>query len=118
MKGFKRPKYRNVRTEYRGMPFDSKAEAEYARQLDLRQNAGEIKGWTRQVPFMLGVPENKYRADFLVFHNDGTVEAVDVKGMETPKFKRDVKLWQSYGPCPLRIVSKSNGRVVKENGNG
>lgn len=134
----KRSKYRAVRTEYNGVSYASKAEAAYAVQLDLEQRQGWVKFWIAQPTFRLGCPENVYRPDFMVVmavkghcsgcrdsdplggtHCEGTVEhppevpvyCVDVKGVETPKFRRDKKLWAKYGPCPLVVVR--NGREVE-----
>ena len=101
-----RSKYRNVRTEYRGVPYDSKAEAARAFQLDLMLRAGEIAAWQRQITICLGVPENRYRVDFLVWDRDGRTWAEDVKGVETGAFRRNARLWKRYGPCPLRVIRK------------
>jgi hypothetical protein len=105
-------KYRSERVEYDGLLYDSRAEAARARELDAQRAAGVIRGWIRQVPFRLGVPENVYRVDFLVFHLDGTVHAEDTKGHRTDKFNRDVKLWARYGPCELHIIHKGQVEVV------
>lgn len=115
-----RNKYKAVRTPYNGVTYDSKAEAEYAAQLDMEMASRQkyVSWWVRQVTFALGCPENAYRVDFLVmtpgydrvggnFH----IHAVDVKGCETPKFKKDKKLWAKYGPCPLKIVKSVSGKL-------
>ena len=39
------------------------------------------------------------------------VWAEDVKGVETPAFRKNKRLWKSYGPCPLRIIR--GGKVVE-----
>ena len=101
---FGKHKYAAKRTVIDGLPFPSKAEAAYYDVLKLLLKNGEIKGFIRQPTFTLGCPENVYRPDFLVFNIDGGVFAVDVKGFETSKFKRDVKLWRAYGPCKLSII--------------
>lgn len=80
----KAPKYRNRKTTYNGTLYDSKREAAYAATLDLRQRAGEIIGWDRQVLFRLvvnGVRVTTYRADFVVHHRGGRKEVVDTKGV-------------------------------------
>ena len=99
-------KYRAVKTEYMGVLYDSRAEAKRAAELDMLVKTDSILWWIRQPPFTLGVPENKYRPDFLVVRHDG-VHVEDVKGVRTAKFNRDVKLWRKYGPCPLHIVGKT-----------
>ncbi len=69
-----------------GIRFDSKKEARYYQGLKLRQRAGEVLGWLRQVPIHL--PGGTIlRIDFLEFHVDGTAHFVEVKGMETKAYK-------------------------------
>ena len=107
-----RSKYRNIRTEYAGRMYDSKAEASRAMLLDAGVRSGEILWWLPQVKFTLGVPENVYRADFLVVALAG-VHAEDVKGVETPKFRKDRRLWMAYGPCPLWIIKAGKVEVIE-----
>lgn len=100
-----RSKYHAKKAEYAGESYDSKAEAAYAKHLDsdLSCAAGGILFYNRQPKFTLGCPENIYKPDFLIVYQRHVV-AVDIKGHETPKFKKDRKLWAKYGPCPLQIV--------------
>ena len=109
----RRNKYNAKPTQYRGWRFDSKAEAEYAELLDTRQQTGQVLFWLRQVPFDL-TDDDRYKADFLVLESDGTMYAVDVKGMQTPRFKKIVKLWEKYGIMPLKIVNKNTGTEIIE----
>lgn len=110
----KRPaKYRNERTRYKGVMYDSKAEAANAAHLDENPL---ILWWIGQPRFRLGCAENVYVADTLVVPLVGDVFAQDVKGFWTPKFKRDVKLWRKYGPCPLWIISGGKLQQVIEGG--
>lgn len=101
-----RSKFGNIPTIYDGRRYASKAEAGRAAALDSLQLAGIIASWKPQPRFELGVPENIYIADFLVRDVNGKVWVEDVKGIETEKFKRDKKLWRSYGPHPLHIIKK------------
>jgi Protein of unknown function (DUF1064) len=96
-------KYKSVKASYAGETFDSKAEATYCRWLDREKTHGRILFYIRQPKFLLGLPEMVYRPDFLVVGSNWVV-ADDVKGSETPKFKKDKRLWLKYGPCPLRVV--------------
>lgn len=107
IKGKKRTKYKAVRM--RG--FASKAEAAYYEQgLRTLEREGEYRV-ERQPKFNIGCPASNYVADFQVTCIDtGEVWVVDVKGMETPKFKHDKKLWRSYGPYPLHIVKRVGKR--------
>jgi hypothetical protein len=103
-------KYRNVRTMYDGVRYDSRAEADYAARLDVEVRATPGMFWIRQPKFRLGCRENVYVADFLVYRGPSSpspIEVADVKGHRTAKFARDVRLWKSYGPCPLAIVTRA-----------
>lgn len=99
-----RHKYKAVRTERDGIKFDSKKEAAYYEKLKLRQQAGEVVLFLRQVPFYLpgGV---RYVCDFQEFHADGSVHFVDVKGMQTAAFKAKRKMVEEiYQPVKIEIV--------------
>lgn len=106
----KRSKYNNKKTWVDGICFDSKKEAEYYFELKTMAIVGEIKGFCRQPEFILveGNPEERaitYKADFIVFHNDGRVEIVDVKGYESEQWKRTYKQFRlKYPELELAIV--------------
>jgi len=102
----KRNKYNANPTRYRGWRFDSKFEAEYAKKLDALVGKRIVLWWLRQVPIDL-TEDDRYKVDFLVFYEDGTLEAVEIKGMETAAFRRTRRLWLKYGPMPLKIVKKN-----------
>ena len=111
-----RSKYGATKTMYNGVIYASKAEALRAEELDMMLEGGAIEWWIGQPKFRLGCPENVYVADFLVASRvslfDGEDDGVevwveDVKGMQTPKFKKDLKLWVRYGPMPLHILKRS-----------
>lgn len=117
----RRSKYRAVRTEYNGVSYASKAEARRAEELT---NDPNVIWFIGQPKFRLGVPENVYVPDFLVCRetevNHGEYwpecHAEDVKGMRTPKFNRDVKLWKRYGKMPLHIISGKKVEVITPGG--
>lgn len=100
-------KYRNSPTEYNGVVYDSKKEAEKAQDLDFLMRAGEILEIKRQPKYIL-VPEfvkgNKkwrptfYVADFWIRWKDGREEVIDVKGMKTPMFLLKWKLFEYKYP--------------------
>lgn len=85
-------KYGNVKTEYKGVKYDSIKEANHAKHLDMMLKGKKIKSWRGQVPFVLqdkftdnrGVKHQaiKYIADFEVVYKDGKVEVQDVKASE------------------------------------
>jgi len=103
-KKLKSSKYRNVKTEVDGITFDSKAEAQRYSELKLLAAADEIIGFGLQPSFTLpgGI---RYRPDFIVCSEDGTVWVEDVKGVETAGFKLKKKLWDEHYPwLELRVI--------------
>jgi hypothetical protein len=109
-------KYHARITEYDGIKYDSKAEAKYAEGLDLAVRAGAIRGWIRQVRFLLGPARISYRCDFLMFGADGVAVAVDVKGVVTERFAIIKRLWSVHGPCDLQVVCKGEAEVIRGGG--
>lgn len=98
------------RTEYAGVSYASRMEAAYAAELDRLVAGGAVRFWVPQPTFRLGCAENVYRPDFLVVMLDNIpwrereyVEAHEVKGVETAAFRRNLKLWERYGPCALVV---------------
>ena len=83
-----------------GQHFDSQKEARYYDGLRLRQKAGDLVFFLRQVPFHLpgGI---KYVVDFVEFLSDGTVRFVDVKGHRTPEYIRNKKQVQTLYPIDI-----------------
>ena len=55
--------------------------------------AGKIKGFCIQPTFILA-PNLKYKADFIIFNNDGTTEIIDVKGMKTKEYIVKKKIFE------------------------
>lgn len=106
-------KYRNRKTVYRGITFDSEAEARRYAELLMQSNAGIITNLRRQVKYRL-IPTQKliepkkdcggrmrhseypvdYVADF-VYEKDGKTIVEDVKGKETDTYviKRKLMLY-------------------------
>ncbi len=97
-----------------GVLYASKSEALRARELKLLFQAGEIRGWQRQPTYELGCPENKYRADFVVYDDFGQAHVEDVKGFEPREFKRWKRLWRKYGKCPLVVLRRRGDRWERE----
>lgn len=88
-------KFGAIMTVYNGRRYHSKAESLYARDLDLRQKAGDILHWRPQVSYPIMVNGDKictYVMDFVVTYPDGVIELVEIKGMETAVFKLKAKL--------------------------
>lgn len=93
-------KYGNVKSEYKGGIYDSKKEMRKAEELDLMVKAGEIKSWEKQKRLSLdvnGVHIANYYIDFVVYHNDGTVEYLEIKSpiTQTPVWRIKWKLAQA-----------------------
>lgn len=91
-------KYHAKSTEYEGVVYHSKLEAAYAQELDLRKRAGDIKDWERQVKLQLtvnGKHITNYYIDFLIHHNDGSREFVEVKGMPTSEWRLKWSLFEA-----------------------
>ncbi len=121
----KKNKYQNTPEYHDGVRYASQIEARRAKELDLLLVAGDIFDWIAQPTRRLGVAENVYKPDFLVIGKaavgwtDGDGEVFmpdawyeDVKGRETAKFKRDVKLWRRFGRLPLRILKVKGTALV------
>jgi prepilin-type processing-associated H-X9-DG protein len=84
--------------------YDSKAEANYASQLDLQRKAivarYRVVDVKLQPVFVLQEKPNRitYRADFNVLYADGHREIVDVKGIQTPVFRLKLKMMKAKYP--------------------
>lgn len=96
-KPLKRGRVRNVQScvGADGFRYHSRAEAKVAAELELRVKAGDIADFERQVNVPLivnGIKVCTYIADFLILHNDGTRELLEVKGWRTPEWKLKEKL--------------------------
>lgn len=86
-----------------GIRFDSKKEGRYYGQLKLRQRAGEVLCFLRQVPIHLP-GGTKLVIDFLEFHSDGSVHFVDTKGVETETFKVKRREVEAIYPFQIEVV--------------
>ena len=86
----KKSKYGNVRTEYGGRSYHSKAEAATAALLDGLQRVGKIRSWLPQQPSFPMPGGGKYTADFEIFieyKNMLIVLVHDTKGYDTAESK-------------------------------
>ena len=98
---YRKNKYGNRKTIIHGIKFDSKKEGLYYLGLKSRLLRGEFEKMELQPKIELqakfryknkGIRAINYVADFLLYHNDGTIEYIDVKGMETQTFKMKWKM--------------------------
>jgi hypothetical protein len=110
----KRTKYGNQITIIDGISFDSKAEAKYYEQLKWLKQGKRIKGFKLQPRYILqdGFVKNgkKYRkieyvADFEVHKLDGTIEVIDIKGVETKEFTLKRKLFEAKYLDTLSVLA-------------
>ena len=133
-------RYYHKKTEVDGIIFDSKTEAEYYQYLKELKKNKKIKNFTMQDEYVLqekflivdgqrinGSDKNftklqkanpgctiaaiKYIADFTVYHNDGSIQVVDVKGQKTADFKLKEKMFNYMYPQYNKLFC-----VVKYNG--
>ncbi len=103
-------KYHARRTEYNGVVYASKLEAEFASALDLMEHVDysydpcqRVAWWIPQVRFYFPKPWGSHAVDFLVGYGDGTWELIEVKGKETPDGKRRRKALEYYLGFPIRV---------------
>ena len=80
----RKSKYNAKKIEIDGVKFDSRKEADFYCELKIKLQAKQIKGFCRQAQFVLA-NDISYKADFIVFNNDGTTDIIDVKGFATEK---------------------------------
>lgn len=102
-----RSKYRNIKTAFNGITFDSRAESDRYVQLLLQEKAGIITGLVCQPSFEIhpaftdneGKRHRKicYIGDFQ-YTEAGQVVVEDVKGRETEAFKIKAKLFRARYP--------------------
>lgn len=96
-------KYGNHKTVYNGERYDSKREANYAKQLDTLRNAQNdterVVKVERQVKYRIehkDVHICNYVLDFRVTYADGRIEYVDVKGYLTHEYRLKKKLMLAF----------------------
>lgn len=113
----KSKKKKNV---FDNVKYDSTWEADYAKELEKKREAGEIAGWRKQQVIEINVitknnlptltdktmyelkQENipfthicNYWIDFIVSHNNGTLEFVEVKGAKMEMWVMKFRLFES-----------------------
>lgn len=99
-------KYKNQKTQYKGISFDSKKECEYFIYLESLEAQGEISELQRQVRFELQpafkhngktIRSINYVADFTFKDKNGNLHIVDTKGIKTEVYKLKKKMMQFKG---------------------
>jgi hypothetical protein len=107
-------KYSSVKTWYNGILYDSKAEASWAKWLEILKLAAKkedrVTMMERQVIYSLP-GDIRCRMDFRVLYADGHSEVHEVKGFETKEWKLKLKLFREAHPdVKLRIVKCFQGK--------
>ena len=103
LEGGNRSKYGARKTKVDGHVFDSEKEANYYQELKMRLQANDIKGFCLQPIFILA-DGLKYKADFVVFNNDGTSEIIDVKGFKTKEYIVKKKVFEDKFNLKIKEV--------------
>jgi hypothetical protein len=86
-----------------GIRFDSVKEGRYYQQLKLRQQAGDVLCFLRQVPIHLP-GQTRLVIDFMEFHTGGIVHFVDTKGVQTETFKLKRRQVEELYPFDIEVV--------------
>lgn len=105
----KRRKFGNKIVETEDGRFDSKSEYRRWDYLQTLENAGEIAGLRRQIPFELrvnGMLVCKYVADFVYIDGKGETVVEDVKGVVTREFRIKQKLMRALHGIDVKIVKQ------------
>jgi len=104
-----RNKYNSKKTMYNGRSYDSALEASYAKELDWRKKAKEIKEIVPQFKLELYVSDKlicNYYVDFKVVLCDGVIEYHEVKGFETD-------VWRIKWKLAHALFGKENFVLIK-----
>lgn len=106
--------YYNVKKQGKN---DSKFEAGKAQELTLLKRAGEIKDFKEQVKLALVVNDFhicNYYIDFVIEHNDGTIEYLETKGYPTDVWKLKWKLFEAlYDKPENKLTVEYQGKSWK-----
>jgi hypothetical protein len=82
----KSSKFNNIKVEIDGYNFDSKKEAEFYGALKIKKQASLIKDFQMQIKYEIVVNKihiANYFLDFIIQHNDGSFEYIDIKGKDS-----------------------------------
>ena len=100
-------KYHAKKVLINGIQFDSIMESRFYLLLQAFKRTGKIINFEMQKKFVLipsfkkngkTIREIAYIADFVVYGNDGKVDVIDIKGLETPEFKLKYKMFERFYP--------------------
>jgi len=117
-------KYKSKKIECDGIMFDSKDECKYYELLKQRKKDGIITGFELQPKYELipkytkddvKVRAMSYSPDFRIYHNNGSIELVDIKGFSTQQGDIRRKLFNYLYSEKLTWLSR-NGKYSDESG--
>ena len=119
MKQPKRKKYNNQVVTIDEMTFHSKFESSVYLILKDMKKCGEIKGFERQVTYLLQegyrdeygkwVRPITYTSDFDITHNDDSLEVIETKGYETETYRIKAKLFKKrYPHIKFRVIKRGD----------
>ena len=86
-------------------------------ELELLVRAKEIKRFETHVTERLkayGQPICDYKVDFKIFHNDGTIEFLETKGVATPDWKLKWKGCGYFGTTGRRPASGGTSGALRQ----
>lgn len=107
-------KYKNIKTMFAGLKFDSAREAKRYGELLILERMGKIRGLERQPVYELApsvkfegatraTPALRYVADFTYWEGDKKI-IEDVKGVQTENFRTKRHLMRSVLNLEIRII--------------
>lgn len=126
--GGRKAKYHNKKIQYHGLKFDSKAECERFKELQLLQNAGKIQGLVTQPKYMIQRPYTNgngekvraiyYVADFAYTTvengSPGDYVIEDVKGYKTDVYQLKKKLFEwTHKPWTVTEVDVKKSKKAR-----
>lgn len=100
--------------------YDSKFEAGYGQELELRKKAKDIKDFDTHVRIPLevnGYTIANYYIDFVIHHTDETIEYVETKGYATDvwklKWKLFCALYEDKEDVKITLIMQGKGKAPK-----
>jgi hypothetical protein len=92
----------------------NKTEAAYDWELSLRKTAGDIRYYWYPAPRLWLADRTTYQPDFLVWHNDGSLEMVEIKGFLECDAAVKFKVARELYPCfKFTMLRRERGAFVE-----
>jgi|TARA_Y100000310_G_C20704007_1_gene833003 hypothetical protein len=108
-------KYKNKKTKYQGILYDSMLEAKVAKYLNMLKSARNMKeevvAYERQVKFPVHVNGHLICTlilDFMLGFADGRTEYWDAKGIQTPVFRLKKKLVEAFYGIKIKLITEND----------